>query len=86
MSKVNEGQLQAMKALAEVNPISHKDKMAAIKERNYQHVVELIRLNKTAHCSTLMVTEARMNELKRNYVFAAVPSSCSGKCFMFCKG
>lgn len=66
--------------------MTQKEKMAAIREQNYHDVLEKIRVNKFAHCSTFMVTETRMNELKHKFVFAAVPSSCYGKCFMFCKG
>ena len=65
--------------------MTHKEKIAHMKEMNYHDVVARIGLNKTAHCSTMMVTEARMNELKRNYLFAAVPYSGAAKCYMFCK-
>lgn len=65
--------------------MNQKEKMAEMKERNYHDVVARIKENKFAHCSTLMVTEQRMNDLKRHYLYAAVPSGCAGKCFMFCK-
>lgn len=65
--------------------MTQKEKMAAMKEANYHDVVARIKENKFAHCSTLMVTEQRMNELKRHYLFSAVPFSGTGKCFMFCK-
>lgn len=65
--------------------MQHKEQIAARKEQLYHETVKLIRENKFAHCTTVMVTEARMNDLKRAYLFAKVPYGGDGKCFMFCK-
>ncbi|MGL5014478.1 MAG: hypothetical protein ACRC6V_09350 [Bacteroidales bacterium] len=55
------------------------------KEQLYLETVQLVLKNKYAHCTTVMVSESRLNDLKRMFVCAAVPYNGDGKCFMFCK-
>lgn len=66
--------------------MQHKHKIMLRKEQLYQLTLEKIKLYKTAHCTTNMVTEERMNDLKRMFMHAKVPYGGDGKCFMFCKG
>ncbi|MGL5404363.1 MAG: hypothetical protein ACRC9I_11555 [Acinetobacter sp.] len=66
--------------------MQHKEKIALRKEQLYQLTLAKVRVNKSAHCTTAMVTEERMNDLKRMFMHAKVPYGGDGKCFMFCKG
>lgn len=65
--------------------MSHKQEIAYKKELNYQKTRNDVLRNKTAHCTTVMVTEARLNDLKREFVCSKVPYGGDGKCFMFCR-
>ena len=56
-----------------------------LRERNFNTVVENVRKNKTAHVTTLMVSEDQMNRLKQMFICASVPYSGNGKCFLLCR-
>lgn len=59
--------------------------IAELKESMYQKVVEELKHNRHTHVTSVMVTESRLNELRKRFVSARVPYNGEGVCYLLCR-